>query len=318
MPKNDKTTAAPSGPASKKPRQLKAPSYSSFRLQRRIKPLQPKMPSAPAVFRRAARLLTSYWKVFLGIIAIYGVLNALFVQSFSGAGDITATKDLLDEVFGGGAQQLITSTSIFVYLLGSSGNGGSEIAGAYQMMLTLIVSLALVWMLREAYAGNRARIRDAFYRGMYPLVPFLLVLCVIIIQLIPLATGLFLYNIATTQGIAVVAIEQALWFVFLCLSALLSFYWLSSSLFALYIVCLPDMTPLKALRAARELVRFRRWTVMRKILFLPFMLVVVSALVMLPVILFATPLAPWVFFILSMLILPLVHSYMYTLYRELL
>jgi hypothetical protein len=93
---------------------------------------------------------------------------------------------------------------------------------------------------------------------------------------------------------------------------------ISSSLFALYIVTLPDMTPMKALRSARELVRHRRWTVLRKILCLPLILLVAGAVIMLPIIIVLTPLAQWVFFLLTMLALVAAHAYMYTLYRELL
>ncbi len=50
------------------------------------------------------------------------------------------------------------------------------------------------------------------------------------------------------------------------LLAMLTLIYVKSSLFALYIVTLPDMTPMKALRSARELARYRRWTVLRKIL----------------------------------------------------
>jgi uncharacterized membrane protein YoaK (UPF0700 family) len=93
---------------------------------------------------------------------------------------------------------------------------------------------------------------------------------------------------------------------------------ISSSLFALYIVTLPDMTPFKALRSARELVRHRRWTVLRKILFLPIILLVVAAIIMLPIIIWLTSLAQWVFFLLTMFALVAANAYMYTLYRELL
>ena len=63
-------------------------------------------------------------------------------------------------------------------------------------------------------------------------------------------------------------------------------------MFALYIVTLPDMTPMKALRSARELVRYRRWTVLRKVLFLPLMLLVVAAIIMVPIIILADAAGP--------------------------
>jgi len=121
-----------------------------------------------------------------------------------------------------------------------------------------------------------------------------------------------------SNSIAVSGIEQFAWGLFFFMLALLSLYMLSSSLFALYIVTLPDMTPMKALRSARELVRNRRWIVLRKIIFLPLALLVLGGLVVIPVILIWAPAAQWIFFIGTMVALAITHSYMYSLYRELL
>jgi hypothetical protein len=93
---------------------------------------------------------------------------------------------------------------------------------------------------------------------------------------------------------------------------------LCSSLFALYIVCLQGTDPMAALRAARELVRYRRWTILRKIIFLPLALLVCGAALTIPAIFLITPVAGVVFFVLSMIGLTVAHCYMYRLYRELL
>jgi hypothetical protein len=91
----------------------------------------------------------------------------------------------------------------------------------------------------------------------------------------------------------------------------------TSSVFALYIVTLPNVTPMAALRSARDLVLHRRWLIMRKVLFLPVALLVIAAIIMVPVIILSPAVAEWLFFGLSMLALAVVHSYMYGLYREL-
>jgi K+-sensing histidine kinase KdpD len=83
-------------------------------------------------------------------------------------------------------------------------------------------------------------------------------------------------------------------------------------------VTLPDMTPLKALRSARELVRYRRWTILLRVLFLPVLLLLAAAIIMVPIITLLTPLTKWMIFLLSMIAIAVVHSYMYSLYRELL
>jgi predicted ferric reductase len=100
--------------------------------------------------------------------------------------------------------------------------------------------------------------------------------------------------------------------------AVLSLYLVCSSVFALYIATLQNMTPVKALRSAKRLVQYRRWSIMRKIILLPIIFIVVATVIMLPVILFLSPAAPWIFFALTMLAIAVTHSYIYTLYRELL
>jgi hypothetical protein len=102
------------------------------------------------------------------------------------------------------------------------------------------------------------------------------------------------------------------------LTIIWSLWLVTPSVLALFIVSLPDMAPKKALRSARKLVKFRRFTVLRKLLFLPVLLFVILSVLMLPVIFIVPVLAQWVFFVLSMLVLPTVIAYVYTLYRELL
>lgn len=299
------------------PRQLKKPAYKSFRLSQRIKGDRLRA-NVFKLFGSSVGVLARHWKTFLAVVLTYGILNALLVQGFNAAGNLNEAKATLDQVFTGNWAQLGSGLTVFMYLLGASGNTSNPTAGAYQLILVLVTSLALIWLLRQMYAGHKVRAREGFYLGMTPLVPFVLVLLVIVLQLIPMAAGLLLFSAVTANNIAASGLEAVLWAVFTFAMILLTLYMITSSLFALYIVTLPEMTPLRALRSARQLVANRRWSTLRKILFLPLALVLLAALVVVPVILFATPLAAWVFFVLTMLLLPVAHSYMYSLYRSLL
>jgi hypothetical protein len=149
-------------------------------------------------------------------------------------------------------------------------------------------------------------------------VPFVLVLLVIGLQLLPLVIGSAVYATVISNGIAVHAVERLFWLVIFLLLAAASLYLICSSLFALYIVTLPDMTPMKALRSARQLVRHRRLSILRKVLWLLLLLLIASAIIMLPIIVWLTPLAQWIFFLLTVFGLAAAHAYLYTLYRELL
>ena len=307
----------------KEPRQLKPGSYKSFHLSTKLKPSgNAGLPGSWKLLRGALGVLRKNWVPFVGIMIIYGILNLLLVQSFNatnGGNSLDQTRTNLNSINGSSSTwgNLLSSAMLFAYMASSSGNVGSSTAGAYQMMLTVVASLALIWVLREVYAGKKVRIRDGFYWGMYPLVQFMLVIAVVLIQLIPVVVGGYIYNMVT-QGIAATGVEMILWLIFLAFLALISLYMLTASLFAIYIVCLPDMTPMVALKSSLELVRYRRWTVMRKILFLPVFLFVAAGIVIIPLIFIAPVVAGVTFLFTSMFGLPIIHSYMYRLYRELL
>ncbi len=309
-------TSAPPKKKPTTPRKLQGPKYQSFKLQKRIKGEQ--LPGVFRLSREALGSLVGHWKIFLGIVIIYGLLNVLLVQGFHAAANLGDAKSTLDSALGGQLSQLVAGTALFFYLVGSSGNTVSPAAGAYQLVLVLVVSLALIWMLRQVYAGHSIRLRDGFYKGMTPLIPFVLVLLVLVLQLLPMGVGAALFGTVAANGLAVGAVEQLLWAVLFVVLAGISLFMLCSSLFALYIVTLPNMAPLRALRSAKELVAHRRWAVMRKVLFLPLALFAVLGVILIPLILFATPVVPWVFFALTMAMPALTHSYLYALYRAML
>lgn len=314
----NKTKPAPAAKkaAMSKTRKLKSPIYRTFRLQKRIKhPVI--LPSAFKMFKQAIRLIWQHWKPIGGIVVVFAVLQIIAVKGIGTGIDLQEAKLLLQDEIQKSPSQLYAGVAIFSFLLGSSINSGEPNSGLYQTLIIIIGSLALIWALRQIQAGKKTDIRDAYYNGMYPIIPFVLVLLVIGLQFVPLIIGNVLYA-AITNGIAATAIEQILWAMLVFLLAMLTIYMVCSSVFALYIVTLPDMTPMKALRSARQLVLNRRWTVIRKVLFLPFILLVLAIVIVLPAIIYITPLAELVFFVFGVSTLAVVHSYMYTLYRELL
>ncbi len=301
-------------------RKIKQPTYKSFRVSKRIHAPKGPIKGSIKLFAASTRLVIKNWKLFGGITVIYLVLTILLVKGFGVTTNIAQLKDNVSGAFHGNAAELATGLGIFSVLLSNVGSAPSDVASTYQTMLLIIISLVLIWALRHTLAtkSQKVRVRDAYYKGMTPLVPFLIVLLIIGVQLMPLVMASFLYSAVIDVGLAVTIIEKALWVVFMLLLSLLSLYMLTSSIFALYIVTLPNITPMQALRTARDLVRHRRLIVMRKILFLPLALLVLAALIIIPFIIVSPNFAEWLFFVLSMFTLAIAHSYIYHLYRELL
>lgn len=298
-----------------KTRILRPPQYKALRLSKRIK--HPGViPGAPRLFWRALTHLRQSWKLYGLILLTYLLLTLVLVKGFTATTNLGSLKQSLHSLFGSGS--LNTGFTLFGILLGSSSSGSGDVGATYQTFLLVVMSLVFIWAIRQRYAEHKVTARDSFYQSMYPLIPFLIIILVITLQLIPLIIGNLLYNTVMGNGLAVSGLEKFTWGALYFLLALLSFYLLTSSLFALYIVTLPDVRPMQALRSARKLVRYRRWTVLRKILFLPLILIVLALAIMLPVIVWWTPAAEWIFLVLTLISLPITHAYMYGLYRELL
>lgn len=314
-----KNTSNPKSKSKKLATSQRSPKTASIKSTRQVVEPKParRLPSVWQLSRSVFELIKANKKLFIGIIVVYGLLNLILAQGLASTSDINNLKNQLSQSLTGGLSSAASSLSSFVSLLSSSSNSAAS-TSTYQFFLGLITSLAIIWALRQVIAGASLRIRDAFYRGMYPFVPFILVLLVIGLQLLPLLIGAGIYSVVVHNGIAVMFVEKLVWGLLFAVLALVSLYLVSSSIFALYIVTLVDMSPVKALRSARKLVKHRRLQIIRKLLFLPLLLLAVAALIMLPVILWLTPIASWVFFALKMFALLVTHSYLYILYRELL
>lgn len=300
-----------------KTRRVKQSNYKSFKLQKRVKHETGALPNVYKISKTAINLIRSRWRLFGGMVLIYILLNAMVVGGLSLGGNI---QDLQTEAqLNGQEGTLSNSLSVFGSLIGGgSTSSTSPSAGTYQFILIIVFSLAFMWALRQVQADEKINIKQTFYQGMYPLIPFVIVIAVVFLQLLPLLVGNFVYAIAVNGGIAIEAVERIIWGVLSGLLILLSLYMVSSSIFALYITTLPNMTPLQALRSAREIVRYRRFAVMRKILALPIILIIFLGLIIVPLIVIAPLAAQIVAYILGSATLLLIHAYLYTLYRELL
>lgn len=315
-----KKTVSKSSTAKITDRKLAQPNYRSFRMSKRIRQPKPRLTGAFRLFGQSLKVLYKNKRLFGGLILVALILNVVFVRGFSSASGFTDLKGVLDGIFTTASGKLTSGAALFAVLLGGSNSALSETAALYQSVLFIMLSLAYIWALRQTAAqkSGKLRIRDAFYKGMYPMVPFLFILAVIGLQLLPLVAANFLYATVIAGGLAVTLLEQSLWLILILLLVVLSLYMVSSSIFALYIVTLADMTPLQALRSARELVRFRRWSIMRKLLVLPLCMLLIAAVTIIPLIIVVPALAEWLFYIMSIAALPVAHSYLYLLYRKLL
>lgn len=270
------------------------------------------------LFGRAWRHMWRYKRLFGGILIIYAILYLLLVKGLATNFQLAETRQTIEDAVGGGLGNLEMASALFGALLGTAGATASESAGVYQVVLFIIVSMTIIWSLRQTFSERveAPKIRQAFYKGPSQIVPYILVLLVIMLQLIPALIGITIYGIVVSNGIAINVLEQIVWLIVLLACLGLSVFWISASVFASYIVSLPDMAPMQALRSARSLVRFRRWQIIRKVLFLPLIIGLIMLLIFMPLVLLAPPIAEVLFMIFVLVLLLFGHSYFYLLYRE--
>jgi hypothetical protein len=275
-----------------------------------------RLTSSWRLFSQSLAFLKKHWRLFGGITIVYLLLNLVLGRGLTiinlndVAYDIQTSSSV--EITG-----LAMSVSLFGYLLTSSGattNGSST----YMTLLTILVSLVAVWALRQTYSDKKPTVKQAFYSSTGSLIPSVLVLVVIGLQMIPMVIGGWIYGAIVMSGLAVRLLEKIAWGGLSFALTFLTLYLLSSSVFAFYIVNLPNVTPFQALRSARGLVKGRRFSIMRKLLFLPFLLFVMAVLLFIPLLSIVPGVAAWAYIILSSAALILVHVYVYSLYRELL
>ncbi len=302
----------------KVPRKLKTPTYQRWRYSKRIKHPGPKLPSGWRIMRRSVAVIGQRKRLFAGVLFVYVVLSLVFVKGFAQSSQLVDTKIQLQAA---NQQSFDTGITLLTNLMASGSGASSQTAGAYQTVLIVIMSLVVIWVLRRTYGVDRTKkikLKTAFYNSTTPLIQFLLLLGLFSLQLLPLMVGASVFNAVSSNGLAVTIFEKLAWGGAFLILATWSFFMITVTSLALYIVTLPDVQPMQALRSAKQLVRFRRWTVMRKILFLPIFLFFLTCLVMLPFVIWLTIIAEWVFFVYGLSVVIIVHAYMYQLYRELL
>ena len=149
-----------------KTRVRKALSYKSFRLSKKIKPeSRKKLPGIITLCKLALTPLRENKKLFLGILSIHLILSVIFVSGITSSLNFIEVKNNFDEAFGGELGGIDAAIALFGYVL-SSGGGTDGVSANYQIIISLLTSLAIIWSIRQVLAGEKSGVRQAFYQGM--------------------------------------------------------------------------------------------------------------------------------------------------------
>lgn len=307
--------------------------HRSFRLTRRrdyARSLQ--LPGYFAFTNSVNRTLLKYKKTMLLLVAVYAVLTLVLI----GIGSQETYKTLSDtlqetgaEVFDGNFGQLGQAALLFASI-GSSGltTAPGEAQQVYIVLVGLLVWLTTVWLLRNLLAGHKVKLRDGLYNSGAPIFATLLVALVLVVQLIPAALAAIGYAAANSSGLLQSGVAAMLFWIAAALLVIISLYWITSTFFALIIVTLPGMYPMRALKTAGDMVVGRRLRILLRILWMVLVVAIVTAVILIPIILLTTwltntwptlgtvPIVPFALMIISVFAFVWSAAYIYMLYRK--
>jgi hypothetical protein len=299
-------------------RRKKLPAYRSFRLSRRIKPENIRvLPSFWALTVDTFKFLKAYWVLMLTFSIVYGIVYFVLVKAVVGFQlDVTQLSADARVVFEGNWSGFLSFLTVYSSLVSSIGVTKDELANLVQAAISIMSSLAFIYMLRKLHSKDKdVTVRQSFYMGMQPLVPFLIVIGILALEFIPAGIGLFVLSAAQSAGVVATPAELQSLSLVAALAIIFSLYLVAGSVFGLFIVTLPGAYPLAAVQSSLNLLRVHRWQVVWRLLAFVVLVVVLGFVLTVPAIVWLPKYAEIWFFVLGCVSFGVLHTYTYKLYR---
>lgn len=276
-----------------------------------------KLPKISKLVKESNLLFWNNRWVFFRLALVFTVMEFVLVKGLGSSLSLINYKGQVSEILGGGNDFEVGILS-FGQLLSSDIDKVGQASGVYHLLIIVLVILASLWIIRKINNGEKPKVKDAFYNGAHPIVPFLLLLFLIMLEFLPVIIGNYLINTVFSNGLAVTSFEKAVWIVFYIGLAMISLYMVLSSIFALIIVTLNDVIPVVALRSARNLVLNRRLMILSRFIVLLLIIGICISLIFLPLIIYLTIVVEPLFVFVSCIALIYSVIYIYNLYKQLL
>lgn len=302
--------------------------HRSFRWTRkRDMPKVAPLPSNIFFTSEVIGVIKRNWRSYLAFLLIYvlmftvlaGMINQDNYSAFT-----NSIKNAGSEVIAGNIGKSTEVLSAFgAIVTGQLNSSLSEVQQVYIATLGLFTWMSMVWFLRHRIKGVKVTVRDALYSSGAPLIATLVVALVGLIQLLPGAIGVVAYFSLLAMDAFNGGVESMLFAIAAILLVVLSLYWVVGTLFALIVVTIPGTYPFRALSLAGDVVIGRRTSMLVRMLWLAFVLVLIWAFVLVPFILLTDAL-PWKWLPIVPLVAQLLAgfsilfsaTYVYLLYRR--
>ncbi len=254
-----------------------------------------------------------FWSILFGW---YLIFNLLFVRGLASAVNISSANQEFKKVFAGQSNQTLKTTfSSLNLLLNQSSSGSSQV---FNFFLVVFLISIILWSLKNFANQKQISVRQATYQGIDRLIPIFIVIFFIFLDFIPAIVTVYIYSQISHYHIDQTIIEKILWFIVFLGGIFITIYLLVAHLISLVVIInQPDLMPRQAIRQANKIVKNRRFIVVLDLLIFLILILIVALLIMLGAIVGLSVIAPWVYYLLTILILPIVIVFIDVLYRNL-
>jgi hypothetical protein len=232
---------------------------------------------------------------------------------FSVSFSYDAILDLVASQIGENASWLPQKTVTVLNIFGSGFSGQSDASTVLQFLLFIIATMAIIWTLRSLRALKQIKIRTAYYEGPAQIVPFILVIILLFLTLVPSAIGSAIFGVAQLTGAQ--GLELAIAGLVAATLFFGSVYLFCAWFPALYIVSLPKSTPIKSMKLAWGLTKGKRFWIIRSLIGMV-LLLAIGAFATIFLLVLALPIVSVVMaFIVTFIVFTVAQTFMYITYR---
>ena len=308
------------------------PHRSFRRTRRRDYVKQFKLPGYISFTKSVLKVIWANRKKFIIVILLYAILTIIMV-GIASEDTYSTLKDTLNSSSGSFFSGTLgdIQKSGLLFLTAFTGGISSELSEAQQIyagILLVMAWLTNVWLLRNILADHKIKVRDALYNAGAPILPTFMVAILFIVQLIPIALAMVGYGAASTTGLLSGGVEAMMFWIAAGLLAVLSLYWVTSTIISLVVVTLPGMYPYQAIKIGGDLVVGRRLKIILRFIWMIFLLTIFWAIILIPIIMLDSwlkgawsaiswlPTVPITILLLSSFSIVWISSYVYLLYRK--
>ncbi len=263
--------------------------HKTFQLtRRRDLPKRPKLEGYIAFPWYVARTLWRDKWLYIRLTVVYLILIVIAMGSvqFTNMGVVNELIDATNEEAGG---SLLAPAGRAFVIAGSALGGAlstnlTDIQYLFVFMVGFFVVITVVWLLRQRLAGNKVNVRDGLYSSGAPVLALYVLIVIGILQMIPLALMVLVYAAAVGGGILSGGIDTAMFSIALFLVLVLTLYFMTTTLFAIFIATLPGTYPIVAYRTARKIVAGQRARLLFRLIWLAVIVVAMWFMVLVPIV----------------------------------